>query len=254
MSEQNSFQSTQYAFAAHIRDPLTHPLPADVEDRRMNIYRELFFNNVNGFLQSGFPVLHAIMPEHDWENMARDFFAHHHCHTPIFTEIAEEFLDYLQNERRATEDDLPFLLELAHYEWIELAVSISDADEHDPAVDPNGDLLNSHPVISAVAQNLSYHFPVHRIGPDFMPQQADDEPTHLVVYRNRRDVVVFLEINAVTQSLIQILKENPDVTGLDAVTRIAQQLRHPDPQTVINAGTELLYELRHRDIIIGVAI
>ncbi|MGD2119373.1 MAG: putative DNA-binding domain-containing protein [Chromatiales bacterium] len=254
MSEPNSFQATQYAFAAHIRDPQTHPLPTDVEDRRMDIYRELFFNNINGFLQNGFPVLHSILSEHDWEKMARDFFAHHHCSTPIFTEIAEEFLDYLQNERRATEDDLPFLLELAHYEWIEMAVSISDADAQDPAVDPNGDLLGGHPVISAVAQNLSYHFPVHLIGPEFIPQQASDELTHLVVYRNRQDEVVFLEINVVTQTLIQILKENPDMTGLDAVTRIAQQLQHPDPQVVIDAGTQLLYDLRHRDIIIGTAI
>ncbi|HKX55116.1 MAG TPA: putative DNA-binding domain-containing protein, partial [Xanthomonadales bacterium] len=34
------------AFAAHIRNPAVAPAPADVEDRRMQIYRDLFFNNI----------------------------------------------------------------------------------------------------------------------------------------------------------------------------------------------------------------
>jgi len=33
------FMRTQYAFAAHIRDPQHQPAPADIEDRRIAIYR-----------------------------------------------------------------------------------------------------------------------------------------------------------------------------------------------------------------------
>ena len=42
----------QTAFAAHIRDPDRHEKPAGIEDRRMKIYRELFFSNVSSMLSS----------------------------------------------------------------------------------------------------------------------------------------------------------------------------------------------------------
>ena len=53
----------QYEFAAHIRDPEHKPAPDDIEDRRMGIYRELFYNNVEGFLSNSFPVLRKLMDD-----------------------------------------------------------------------------------------------------------------------------------------------------------------------------------------------
>ncbi len=249
--EPPAFARRQYEFAAHIRDPQANPAPADVEERRMAIYRELFYNNVEGFLANGFPVLRKLYDDRRWHAMARDFLSRHHCKTPLFAEIAQEFLHYLQQERGKVEGDPPFLLELAHYEWVELALDISDADRVVPAANPHGDLLAETPVFSALAWNLSYHYPVHRIGPEFQPQAPDPEPNHLVVYRDRDERVHFLEINAVTQRLIQLLKENPDWRGLDAVTQIARELQHPSPEALHQAGRELLEQLRQRHIILG---
>ncbi len=252
-SETPDFIRKQFEFAAHIRDPGENPRPAEVEDRRMAIYRDLFFNNVEGFLANGFPVLRKLLPDHQWLALARDFFARHRSHTPLFAEISREFLDYLQNERGLHPEDPPFLGELAHYEWVELALSISDADPRESleSTDPNGDLLAGVPVLSPLAWNLSYHYPVHRIGPDFQPDEQPAEPTHLVVYRNREDAVVFLEINPVTQRLLQLAKENPDSTGLELLGAIASELNHPNPGVVIEGGRQLLHDLRGRDIILG---
>ena len=62
-------QGLQYAFAAHIRDPERHPAPTDIEDRRMQIYRDLFFNNVNRFLSSSFPVIRKLYDDDDWRKV-----------------------------------------------------------------------------------------------------------------------------------------------------------------------------------------
>lgn len=245
------FIRKQYEFAAHIRDPEVNPRPVGIEERRMAIYRELFYNNIQGFLAENFPVLRQIMPDRHWHAMARDFLARHLSHTPLFSEVGQEFLAYLQEERGEIDGDPPFLLELAHYEWVELALGISDDDTDLPAADPNGDLFTGIPVHSPVAWNLSYRFPVHRISPQLQPSEPGEQPTHLVVYRDRSDGVRFLEINAVTQRLIQLLKENPDWTGREAVNRIAEELNHPQPQVVIQAGRDLLQELRGKDILIG---
>ncbi len=248
-----SLSEQQRQFAAHIRNPETAPAPDNIEPRRLTIYRELFFNNVNGFLSNTFPVLKSILSETHWLEMARDFFARHECSTPLFAEISQEFLAYLQNERQPDADDPPFMLELAHYEWIEMAIAISDADR-DIKVDANGDLLNDRPVLSPVMQNLSYRYPVHTIGPEHQPTTPPQEMTHLVVYRNRRDEVQFLQINAAIQQLIETLKQNPQSTGLDVVTMIAQAMNHPEPDLVIEAGKNLLYDLRQKHVVIGTAV
>jgi hypothetical protein len=73
-----------------------------------------------------------------------------------------------------------------------------------------------------------------------------------VVYRDRLDEVRFLQINAVTQRLLQLLKENPAQTGLDVLKTIAGELGHPNVDTVIEAGREILDDLRQRSVILGV--
>ena len=47
----------QTSFAAHIRDPQNVAAPEGIEDRRMSVYRNLFFNNICNLLSSNFPVL-----------------------------------------------------------------------------------------------------------------------------------------------------------------------------------------------------
>ena len=252
-AHKTSFREQQQQFAAHIRNPETAPAPDNIESRRLKIYRELFFNNVNGFLGNTFPVLKSILSDAHWTAMARDFFATHECSTPLFAEISQEFLAYLQNERQPHADDPPFMLELAHYEWIEMAIAISDDDRQTISVDPNGDLLTGRPVLSPVMQNLSYQYPVHTISPENQPSQPPAEITHLVVYRNRQDEVQFLQINAAIQQLIETLKQNPQSSGLDVVTMIAEAMDHPNPEVVIEAGKGLLYDLRQKNVVIGTA-
>jgi hypothetical protein len=245
-------RATQMAFAAHIRDPEHAPAPVDVEDRRMAIYRDLFFRNISGLLENAFPVLRRILGDTRWQALIRDFMVHHRAATPLFLELSQELLDYLGTTRagQAT-DDPPFLLELAHYEWVELALSVSD-DEPDPThADPNGDLLDGVPVVSPLAWNLSYRYPVHRIGPDFQPEAPGDTATHLVVYRNRAERIEFLEINAITQRLLTLVQEERSPTGRQALEAIAAELKHPDPEKVVAAGSRMLTDLRRRDVILG---
>lgn len=245
------FQRLQYAFTAHLRDPEKSPAPSDVEDRRMKIYRELFYNNVEGFIANGFPVLRSLYKDADWHRLVRDYFARHQAHTPFFHGIAEEFLQYLQHERGMQPEDPGFLLELAHYEWVEMALSISEAETELSSVNPQGDLLEAGPVLSPLAWNLAYRYPVHRISAELQPQEVPAQPTHIVVYRNAQDRVNFLQINMITARLLQLLEEQPAQTGRKLLEQIAQELQHPESGAVVNAGRDMLLMLRDRGIILG---
>jgi len=247
---EHGFTQQQYAFAAHIRQPDRNPAPQGIEDRRMAIYRELFYNNVESFLSDGFPVLRALMDDASWHAMARDFFANHRCHSPLFMEISREFLGYLEEERGEHRNDLPFLRELAHYEWVELALSVAETDQP-PCTRPDGDLLDGIPVLSSLAWPLSYRYPVHRISPDYRPGRSGDEITYLLVYRDTHDDVGFIELNAISARLFALLQESGTLTGRQALEAIAAELDHPQPGVVIDGGQQILQAWRQRDIVLG---
>lgn len=241
----------QRDFAAHIRDPDGHPAPVDVEDRRMAIYRRLFFNNVSSLLSSNFPVLRSLCDENRWAALVREFYVEHRCQTPLFPELAKEFLRYLQDVRGTRQGDPPFLLELAHYEWVELALTLDEREPGDVPADPAGDLLQGRPVLSPLAWALSYRYPVHQIRPDFQPLRPPAEATHLLVYRDRDDNVKFLRLNEATQKLLQLMQSEPDLSGAELLQRVARSIAHPDPQRVLEAGAGVLADLRARDALLG---
>jgi uncharacterized protein len=241
----------QRDFAAHIRDPDAHPAPGDVEDRRMAIYRRLFFNNVSSLLAGNFPVLRSLYSESGWAALVREFYSEHRCQTPLFPELAGEFLRYLQDVRGPRERDPAFMLELAHYEWVELALSLDERELDDVAANPGGDLLQGRPVLSPLAWALTYRYPVHRIRADFQPQQPPVEATHLLVYRDRVYHVKFLLLNEVTQRLLQLLQAEPRLSGAELLHRVALDIAHPDPRRVLEAGAGVLADLRARDVLLG---
>jgi len=250
---QESFKDIQQQFSGHIRDPEHVALRDDVEDRRMNIYRELFYNNIEGFVSSAFPVLRKFYSDEDWHAMVRNFMIQHKAHSPYFLEISQEFLQYFQNQHVMRDCDPSFAIELSHYEWVELALTVADETTDLSNIDSNGDLMQGHPVISTLAWNLSYQWPVHQLsagsyqGDESAPEQA----THIVVYRDRQDKVRFVIINQVTAVLLNLFDEQPELTGQQACEMIAEQMQHPNPEVVIQGGRQALEDLQGKGVLLG---
>lgn len=241
----------QTSFAAHIRDPQSKAAPDGIEDRRMGIYRNLFFNNIKSFVSGNFPVLKTLFSDDAWTDLCRDFYKEYRCHTPLFPELPREFLKYLQNHRQERDGDPPFMLELAHYEWVELALSLDEADPDDIEADKQGDLLSGVPVLSPLAWPLSYTYPVHQIRPDFQPTEAPAEATHLLVWRQRDFTVKFMQINDISLLLLQKMKAETQYTGLELLKAVAGIIHHPKPNVVITGGASLLKDLRDKEVILG---
>ena len=183
----------QKAFAAHLRDPEHVPPPEGIEPRRMAIYRELFFNNLVDLLGGSFPVARRILGMERWRRLVREFYAHHHAHTPYFLELPGEFLGWLTARTGRAEDEPAFLPELAHYEWVELALAISEEVAPETAPASAADPLDTPLAVSPLAWPLAYRWPVQRLSPEFQPAEPPATPTFLVVYRDAADAVQFLE-------------------------------------------------------------
>lgn len=247
----NSFQDVQYVFTQHMRDPENNPAPEGIEDRRLKIYRELVYNNIEGFMASSFPILRKIIADEQWHPMMRDYVSNHQAHTPLFPKMPQEFIQYLEHERTEHAEDYPFLLELAHYEWIETSISMGSREISFEGIDEQGDLLEGIPVLSPLAMPLAYQWPVHKISPDFLPESLPEQATYIVIYRDRHDEVGFIELNPVSAKLLEECSSSNNKIGKEILLSIVEQLQHPNPEAVIKGGLEIMQDFKNKDIILG---
>ena len=241
-----AFRSVQLDFATHIRNPEANPPPADVEPRRMQIYVNLFFNNIKSFVDSAFPVSRQVIGEAAWHDLVREFVHLHASQSPYFLQVSEEFMTYLSE--RGLEGLPPFLLELCHYEWVELSLDVA-VDDGSAADDASADPLGSYR-ISPLMRALVYDYPVHQIGAANQPEALPAAPTFLIVYRNPALEVRFMESNPVTHRLVELLGQR---SAADAFAQIGVELREGGrdiaQEKVEAQGLQTLTHLRDLGII-----
>ena len=236
------FQRYQIAFTAHIRNPSANKKPARVQNTRMAIYREIVFNNIFSSVSACFPVCKSILGVRAWRKLVRAFFADHQATTPIFREIPQQFLQFID-----TKIDFPvYFLSLAHYEWVELAVASVQTDPI--KLSKKTDLLNEKPMLAPAHMLLSYDYAVQSISKRHLPKGT--EQTYLLVFRNIENKVKFIELNPITFQLLNLIQTN-ELTGKQALTKLAEEIAHPNVGAMITFGAEILTDLVNQQAIIG---
>lgn len=203
----SELQALQLSFTQHLRDPARHPVPAGLDRRRMGIYSRLVVGNVSSLLQRFFGKLRQTLSEDAWEAMVRDFFIHHQAETPYFPSLAGEFAAYLA--ARPDAKGLPgFAAELAHYEWLDLALYILDAEA--PAAPLAAKRLASARLsLSPLARPLAYEYPVHRIHGGFQPAAPSAQPHCLLMLRDLQDRVRTFELQPLAYQLLRTMEAHP---------------------------------------------
>lgn len=244
------FQAYQLQFARYLRASKRQVLPAGVPARRMQVYADLVFNNLESTLAACYPVCKQVLGLRRWRSLVRQFMAQHRCSTPLFRQIPEEFLRYLETAEAHALRLPPYLYCLAHYEWIELALALADVEDEAVA---QGDLMAGVPALVSALALLSYPYPVHRISPRCKPAQALPAPVHLLVFRDAAGVVRFIELNAVSARLLQLLQQGT-LRGAEALQRLADEWPPLEPAAVMQHGRELLRELSRQGAIAGVRL
>jgi hypothetical protein len=210
--ESADFQQLQLAMTHFVRNPeggyqgeSAGGLP--VEERRLNAYASLFFSNIHDFIQGLFPILSEILGERRTQQLAREFLKKHRAQTPLFHELGEEFLTFLQTEYEAQPEDPPWLFELAHYEWVELAL-LAEEGEHIPE-GREGEFeepfLERPLKLSALAWPLAYQWPVDQISAQTY-QEIAPEFTAFLVYRDAEHLVQFMRLTPMLAQLLWPLK------------------------------------------------
>ncbi len=236
------FQQYQLAFTAHIRNPTLHKKPAKVNAQRMAVYRDAVFHNIFESVSVCFPVSQRVLGKRAWHRLIRNFVVNHQAASPIFREIPKQFVDFLESFADAP----PYLLALAHYEWVELAVSALETSTITTSKTAN--LIDETPVLAAASMLLQYQYPVHKISASYKP--TSPEPTYLLVFRNSTYDVKFIELNPMTHRLLSLIDKDK-LTGRQALTTLATEINHPDIEAIVQFGKSILKDLAEQEAIIG---
>ena len=236
------------ALAAHVRDPDAHAGPPGIEARRLKIYRDLVYNNLDGLLAGNFPVIRRTLGDADWRSLVRGFLARHHSHTPLFTQLGREFIAFLESDA-GTDPARPWLAELAHYEWAELGLQLSESVL--PPHDRDGDLLDGVPILSPLTWPLAYRWPVHRIGPEFQPVEPPPEPTLVLLRREPDGRVHFSMLSPLLLRLLEVIGENTERSGRDLLQQLADEAGQDDFNVFLDQARPMLARLRSEGTLPG---
>lgn len=237
------------ALAAHVRDPAVHPGPPGIEPRRLAIYRDLVYNNLDGLLAGGFPVIRKTLGDADWQALVRLFLATHHSRTPLFTEIGRELIGFLETH---PDPQRPWLAELAHYEWAELGLQLSDAAV--PPHDATGNLLEGVPLLSPLAWPLAYRWPVDRIGPEFQPMHPPADPTLLLLRREPDGRIHFSALSPLLFRLLELIDANADAGGRELLHRLAAEAGQSGLEGFLAEAVPMLARLHAEGVLVGTRI
>ena len=237
------------AMARHVRDPATQPGPPGIEARRLKIYSDLVYNNLDGLLAGNFPVIRKTLGDTDWQALVRGFLARHHSHTPLFTELGRELIAHIEAE---PDPRRPWLAELAHYEWAELGLQLSDAEL--PPHDPDGDLLDGVPLLSPLAWPLAYRWQVNRIGPAFQPGAPPPDPTLVLLRREDDGRIHFSALSPLLYRLLELVDGNRERCGRDLMRQLAGEAGQADFDGFLADAAPMLQRLRSEGVLLGTRI
>ncbi|MBF0264670.1 MAG: putative DNA-binding domain-containing protein [Gammaproteobacteria bacterium] len=259
MQPETDFKACQYSFANYIRNPESVELNnfKDIEPRRMKIYAELFYNNIESFISNNFPVFKSITKDDIWDQLIRSFMKIHKCQTPIFTEIAKEFIQFIQSEQFQALDlstkIYDFSLELLWYEYIELILSIDKDSIEWPLFDSNFEsyenIISNKPQVSPLSQLCQFSYPVHKICTDFIPDETQKEDCFILIYRDREHQINFIQMSVMSNYLFQKIADNENQTTKQILNNLCDEMNYEDKSSFIDAGLGLLSDWYEKDIL-----
>jgi hypothetical protein len=232
-----SLADYQRTMGLHLRDPRRYPRPSGQSASRTSVYSTLVMNNIEGCLATALPVCKAVLGSR-WPRLMRAFCREARTSTPLFHELSGEFVQWLMMQSPSDIKLPPWLLSLAHYEWVELAVEVKETPSvcqwaaSDLADWPGHAPVKVNPTLEA----LAYEWPVHLIGPSYRPRKP--QPTGLLVFRDAGERVRFQHVNAPTMRLVALLGDANarPITPLQACQQVALEMGRADDAALTQTG------------------
>ena len=191
----STFQSTQQQFCNWIREPnAEHTKICDLE--RMQIYRDLLFNNMCSFINLVYPIARSILPVDQWQLLLEEFFQKAKCQSPIYNDISLQFREYLTENRHPVLSQYPWLEELLQFEWLELYLDTLEIEDINIVEKISWQLTHKLWV-------LVYQYPVYAWTVDTTLADIEVMPSAIMVWRDQQDKICLERLSPLFAMLIE---------------------------------------------------
>ncbi|MCU4582179.1 putative DNA-binding domain-containing protein [Acinetobacter gyllenbergii] len=195
-----SFHTTQRQFCDWIRDPELE-LPQNFSAQRMQVYRDLLFNNVCSFINLVFPVARSMLTEPKWQPLLAEFFQKSQCQSPLYNDISLQFREYLSTQQHPALQEFPWLAELLQYEWLELYLDTVEIEMPILTEDQDWQLTTQVWI-------LAYQYPVYRWTTTMKLEQVEPVPSAILVWRDDLDQVCVEVVSPLYAAMIELIQQN----------------------------------------------
>ncbi|MDI9348037.1 MAG: putative DNA-binding domain-containing protein [Methylacidiphilales bacterium] len=251
------FAILQRNIARYLRTKNTKGIPKKLLGERLEIYRELVVSNIESFIDTRFPICASMLGNKKWRSLVLSFIAEHPISSPYFHQIPTEFLLYLN--KQPLKQLPPYLLELAHYEWVELAILTS---KNTPLPAFKKKIKLDKPVVLVpISQIYLYRFPVHTFTTKMyksavikrQTKSARTTPIHLVMFRKIDYTLGVREVTAAMALLINACIQTPKKILHRHILTIAKTMNIQQDQCkqFENQAMQNLLTLQREGLILG---
>lgn len=216
---------------------------------RLYHYRRLIYNIIDDALENAYPITRKQLNDTQWKQMVDEFVKEHPCQNPQLYLMPGELIEFASKKDYATQFNIPFLIDMLNFEWVEVIVH-SMKDEELEFYTEEGDFLNTKLYFTPYFQLISLSYPIHRL-------KEVDIKDHkgayfLLVYRQPNGTVQYTELNNVTTHIINDMYSN-DKTLLEALTPIIAGKEENIRLTIINQSLGFINQLKSLGIVLGIA-
>ena len=227
---QPELRDQQIAFTQCLRHPSIAEMPVGVAPERMAIYRELIRNNLLGFVESTFPVSASLLPQALWNALCNDFMASARCQSPHFMDIPAHFLEHVAQLHWPQLAEYPWLGELLHFEWMELAVDVAETDEGLTSDPIHSNASGWH--VTANVWPMAYQWPVANWSASTNLEDIEKGLQGVLFWRDQDLRTRMLTTTPLTLAVVDRLKASPWQTTSQLVAW-ATDAGVTDPETSI---------------------
>ncbi|WP_336938543.1 DNA-binding domain-containing protein [Acinetobacter modestus] len=191
----STFQATQQQFCNWIREPSAERTKICDLDR-MQIYRDLLFNNMCSFINLVYPIARSILPVDQWQLLLEEFFQKAKCQSPFYNDISLQFRDYLTENQHPVLSQYPWLEELLQFEWLELYLDTLEIEDINIVEKTSWQLRHKVWI-------LVYQFPVYAWTVDTTLSDIELMPSAIMVWRDHQDKVRLERLSPLFAMLIE---------------------------------------------------
>lgn len=237
-------RSTETAAAT----PLDPAVLAGLAPAGVRRYRRLVVQRLRHTIRDFLPRTAARLGSRVFRDEVVAFLEAHASRTPYLRDLPNEFVAWALPRWRARAIAAPDLVDLAHYEALELAV-LNDPRGGEA---PTGRALrlDAALVFDGSTRLARYDHAVHRLPrdpADRTPPQA--EPTFLLAYRDAADGLQLQELSAWAHRLLGALRGGATVTA--ALHEVCDRRGNALDERQLAKAAELLADLAQRGVLLG---